>query len=68
MKGRRKLKTAKWCLKARLVAHARAILESEFSKQRQGKFLSIAESSAGGNEPVGLLAGRHKTCRSLANG
>ncbi len=60
MKGRRKLKTAKWRMKAKFLAEARMILQSEDHLRRVGKFLSIAVASTDAREPLGVLAGaRH---------
>jgi len=57
MKGRRKLKTAKWALEARLIRHSKAILTSEEHALRRGRFLSKAEAASAHDEPVGILAG-----------
>jgi hypothetical protein len=59
MKGRRKLKTAKWHLKAQFEAEARKILGSEDHSRRAGRFLSKAAAHVGSAEPTGLLAGKH---------
>jgi hypothetical protein len=57
MKGRRKAKTAKWALKAKLIRESNAILTSEVHSKHKGRFLFKAEASSAHDEPVGKLAG-----------
>jgi hypothetical protein len=55
MKGRRKVKTLKWSLKAQYEAQARAVLQGRAAAQ--GRFLTKALQSGMELEPVGRLAG-----------
>ncbi|PPS24222.1 hypothetical protein BVY11_27915 [Pseudomonas amygdali pv. morsprunorum] len=58
MKGRRKVKTLKWQMKAKFEAEARAALRNR--PVRQESFLDLALKEENDLEPVGLLAGRAK--------
>lgn len=60
MKGRRKLKTEKWHLIARLILDSRAILDSKSHALQKGKFLSNAIAASSVAEPVGMLAGKQR--------
>ncbi|CAD2251061.1 hypothetical protein PSEUDT2PL_00021 [Stutzerimonas stutzeri] len=55
MKGRRKVKTFKWSLKAQYEAQARTVLQGRSAAQ--GRFLTIALQIGKELEPVGRLAG-----------
>lgn len=55
MKGRRKLKTNKWQLKAKFETEARKLLGSR--SFNQSRFLNIALQKGKEMEPVGRLAG-----------
>lgn len=57
MKGRRKLKTIKWELKANLIRQAKAILNSESHLKRSGRLIDRSASIERRAEPVGILAG-----------
>ena len=54
MKGRRKVRTDKWKIKAQVIREARATLATR--AVTNGRFLNIAAQSLF-EEPVGLLAG-----------
>jgi hypothetical protein len=55
MKGRLKVKTLKWSLKAQYEAEAREVLQGKSAAQ--GRFLTIAMQNGKELEPVGRLAG-----------
>jgi hypothetical protein len=55
MKGRRKVKTAKWDLQAQLIRESRSIFASEKHAQRWENLLSKAEAASSFFEPVGML-------------
>lgn len=57
MKGRRKIKTSKWKLKAQFTQEAKTILTSESHAFRRGRFISKAVAAGKHAEPVGVLAG-----------
>lgn len=55
MKGRRKVKTLKWKMKAQFEEHAQALLRNRSDKQ--SRFLDRALLDGRELEPVGRLAG-----------
>ena len=57
MKGRRKVKTLKWSMKAVFSAEARSVLQSRCKGQQAG-LLEIAAQKGRDMEPVGRLAGK----------
>lgn len=55
MKGKRKVKTAKWLMKDRYVLEAKQILNNR--SQKAHRFLDAALQSGADFEPIGRLAG-----------
>lgn len=57
MKGRRKVRTTKWSLKAEFESYAS--LSGGEKSENQLRFMRIATECGRIDEPVGLMAGRH---------
>lgn len=55
MKGKRKVKTAKWLLKGRYISEAQQLLSNR--SQKAHRFLDTALQSGAALEPIGRLAG-----------
>jgi hypothetical protein len=55
MKGRRKVNTVKWLLKARYISEARQLMSNR--SQKAHRFLDTALQSGAALEPMGRLAG-----------